>query len=97
LLKKAHLTKFIVKKFKIIESMGLTIIASSSLEYHYVVTKFHENLLSGSKVISGGQTDSRFGTIDVIFDAITTIQNCIEIYQSVQKVHPPQKFKRKPF
>jgi hypothetical protein len=34
--------------------MGLKIIASRSLEWHYLVTKFHENLLSGLKVISGG-------------------------------------------
>jgi hypothetical protein len=34
--------------------------------------------------------------IEVTFDAITTIQNFIKIHQSVQKVHPPQKFKRLP-
>jgi hypothetical protein len=27
------------------------------LEWHYLHTKFHENLRSGSQVISGGQTD----------------------------------------
>jgi hypothetical protein len=67
------------------------------LEYHYALIEFHENLSSGSKVISGGQTDSHFGMIEVIFNAITTIKDSIQIYQSVQKVHPPQKFKRQPF
>jgi hypothetical protein len=67
------------------------------LEYHYVLTKFHENLPSGSKVISGEQTESHFGMIEVTFNAITTIQNFIQIHQSIQKVHPPQKLKRPPF
>jgi hypothetical protein len=39
-----------------IEAMGLNILHRSPLEYHYVLTKFHENLARGSKVISGGQT-----------------------------------------
>jgi hypothetical protein len=67
------------------------------LVYHYILTKFHENLPSGSKVISGGQTDSHFGMIEVTFNAITTVQNFIQIHQSVQKVHPRKKFKRPPF
>jgi hypothetical protein len=37
------------------------------LECHYVLTKLHENLTSGSKVISGGQRDSHFGMIEVTF------------------------------
>jgi hypothetical protein len=38
-----------------IEAMGLKIIASRSpLEWHYLRTKFHENLPSGSKVVSWG-------------------------------------------
>jgi hypothetical protein len=56
-----------------------------------------KNLPSSSKVISGGQTDSHFGMIEVTFNVITTIQNFIQIHQSVQKVHPPQKFKCPPF
>jgi hypothetical protein len=40
---------------------------------------------------------SHFGMIEVTFNAITTIQTFIQIHQSVQKVHPPQKFKRPPF
>jgi hypothetical protein len=42
---------------KIIEAMGLKIIASRSLECHCLHTKFHENLPSSSEVVSGGQTD----------------------------------------
>jgi hypothetical protein len=40
-----------------IEAMGLKITAWRSLEWHYLRTIFHENISSGSKVISGGQTD----------------------------------------
>jgi hypothetical protein len=40
-----------------IEDMGLKIIASRSLEWHYLCTKFHENLPCSSEVISGGHTD----------------------------------------
>jgi hypothetical protein len=56
------------------------------LEYHYVLTKFHEYLRHGSKVISGGQTASHFGTIEVTFNAIITIQNFIQIHQMVQVI-----------
>jgi hypothetical protein len=35
--------------------------------------------------------------VEVIFNAITPIQNVIQIMQSVQKLRPPQKFKRPPF
>jgi hypothetical protein len=42
-------------------------------------------------------TDSHFGMIEVTFNATTIIQNFIQIHQSVQKMHPPQKFKRTPF
>jgi hypothetical protein len=41
------------------EGMGLKIIASGPLEWHYLRTKFHENILSGSEFIGGGHTDSR--------------------------------------
>jgi hypothetical protein len=40
-----------------IEAMGLNILYRSSFEWHYIRTKFHEILQSGSKVISGGHTD----------------------------------------
>jgi hypothetical protein len=49
-----------------------------------------------SKVINGGQTHRHFGMIQVTFNAIT-IRNFIQIHLSVQKLHPPQKFKRPPF
>jgi hypothetical protein len=42
-----------------VEDMGLKIIASGFLEWHYLRTKFHENLPSGSKVISGGHTGTQ--------------------------------------
>jgi hypothetical protein len=42
---------------KMIEAMGLKIIESGHLEWHYLRTKFHENILSGSEVIGGEHTD----------------------------------------
>jgi hypothetical protein len=39
--------------------MGIKILHRGSLEWHYLRTKFHENLPCGSKFISGGtQTDT---------------------------------------
>jgi hypothetical protein len=46
-----------LSNFKMIEAMGLKILHRGPLEWHYLCTKFHENLPSGSKVISGGHTD----------------------------------------
>jgi hypothetical protein len=42
---------------KDIEDMGLKLLHTGTLEWHYLRTKFHENLQSGSKVISGGHRD----------------------------------------
>jgi hypothetical protein len=39
-----------------VEDTRLKIIASRFFEWYYVHTKFHENLPSGSKVISGEHT-----------------------------------------
>jgi hypothetical protein len=36
--------------------MGFKLLHRGPLEWHYLPTKFHENLPSGSKVISGGYT-----------------------------------------
>jgi hypothetical protein len=47
-------------------------------------------------LVGDTQTDSHFEMIEVTFNAIITIQNFIKIHQSVQKVHPPQKFKLPP-
>jgi hypothetical protein len=47
-----------------IEAMGLKL-HLRSLEWHYLRIKFHEDLPSGSKVISGGQTD-RFDLITLL-------------------------------
>jgi hypothetical protein len=44
-----------------IEAMGL--LHRGLLEWHYVHTKFHENLPSSSKVISGGHTDRQTGDL----------------------------------
>jgi hypothetical protein len=44
-----------------IQYMGLKIFRRGPLEWHYLPTKFHENLPSGSKVISGGHTDRQTG------------------------------------
>jgi hypothetical protein len=41
--------------------------------------------------------DSHFGMIEVAFNAITTIQNFIQIHQSIQKVQASQKFKVRHF
>jgi hypothetical protein len=40
-----------------IEAMGLKLLQRGPLEWHYLHTKFHENLQSGSEVVSGGHTD----------------------------------------
>jgi hypothetical protein len=47
-------------------------------------------------LVGDRQTDSQFLMIEVTFNAYVTIQNFIQIQQSVQKVHPTQKFKRSP-
>jgi hypothetical protein len=43
--------------------MGLKITESGPLEWHYIRTKFHGNLPTGSKVISGGQRDRQSGDL----------------------------------
>jgi hypothetical protein len=50
---KAYLIALNLNNFKTIEAIGLKIIASWSLEWHYLHTKFHQNLPCGSTVISG--------------------------------------------
>jgi PIN domain nuclease of toxin-antitoxin system len=57
LLSKADLTTLKINNFKIIEVMGLKLMHRHPLEWHYIRTKFHENVPTGSKV-SGGHTDS---------------------------------------
>jgi hypothetical protein len=46
-----------LNNFKMFEVMGLKLLHRSPFEWHYLRTKFHEILPSGSKVISEGQTD----------------------------------------
>jgi hypothetical protein len=41
--------------------MGLKLLLLGPLEWNYIRTKFHENLPSGSKVISEGHTDRQTG------------------------------------
>jgi hypothetical protein len=43
--------------FKMVKDMGLKLLHRGPLEWHYLRTKFHEDLPGGSKVISGGHTD----------------------------------------
>jgi hypothetical protein len=43
-----------LNNFKMIQAMRLKLLQPGPLEWHYLLTKFHENLPSGSKVISGG-------------------------------------------
>jgi hypothetical protein len=47
----------------VIEDMGLQLLYRGPLEWHYFRTKFHENLPSGSEVISGGQKDGQTGDL----------------------------------
>jgi hypothetical protein len=48
-----------------VEDMGLKyLLHLGPLEWHYLCTKFHENLPSGSTVISGGHTGRQ--TCDLI-------------------------------
>jgi hypothetical protein len=54
---KAQLTTLNINNFKIIKAMGLKILHRGTFEWHYIRTKFHENLPSGSKVIGGGHTN----------------------------------------
>jgi hypothetical protein len=55
-----------LNNFKMIEAMGLKIIAWGPVEWHYLPTKFHENLSKCSKVISKGHTD-RFDKPTLMF------------------------------
>jgi hypothetical protein len=45
--------------FKMVEGMGLTFMASRSLQWHDVPANFNKNLPFGSKLISGGHTDGQ--------------------------------------
>jgi hypothetical protein len=49
--------QFSINNFKMIEAMGLKLLHRDPLEWHYLCTKFHGNLPSGSKVIRGGHAD----------------------------------------
>jgi hypothetical protein len=56
-----------------------------------------KNYQAVQKLLMGDrQTDSHIGMIQVTYNKITTIQNLIQIHQSVQKLRQPQKFKRPP-
>jgi hypothetical protein len=50
---KAHLTSLDLNNFKMIKAMGLKLFNRGFREWLYLLSKFHENLPSGSKVISG--------------------------------------------
>jgi hypothetical protein len=54
---KADLTTLNLNNFKLIKATGLKkLLHQGLLEWHYLCTTFHENLPSGSEVISGGHT-----------------------------------------
>jgi hypothetical protein len=46
-----------------IEAMGLKILHRDPLEWHYLCTRFHENLPISSKAISGGHRDRQAGDL----------------------------------
>jgi hypothetical protein len=50
-----------------VEDMGLKLLRGGPLEWHYLPTKYHENLPSSSEVISGTHTHARMQT-DWLFD-----------------------------
>jgi hypothetical protein len=56
---KAHLTTFNLYNFKMIKAMGLKILHRGTLEWHYLHTKFHEDLPSDSDVIIGEHTQTK--------------------------------------
>jgi hypothetical protein len=60
---KADLTTLNLSDFKMIEAMGLKLLHRGPLEWNYILTKFHEILPSGSKVISGEHTDRQTGDL----------------------------------
>jgi hypothetical protein len=62
---KAQLTSLNLNSFETIEDMALKPIALRSPEWHYLRTKFHEILSSGSKIIRGGQTDTQKSLISL--------------------------------
>jgi hypothetical protein len=47
MLSKAYLTTMNLDNFKMIETMGLKLLHRGPLEWHYICTKFHQNLPSG--------------------------------------------------
>jgi hypothetical protein len=57
------------------EAMGLKLLHRGPLKWHYLHTKFHEILPSGSKVISRGLTDWRFEKPTIIFESRLKITN----------------------
>jgi hypothetical protein len=56
------LTTLNLNHSKTVEDMELKIWHWGPLEWHYLPTKYHENLPSGSKVISRGHTDTHIYT-----------------------------------
>jgi hypothetical protein len=52
-----QLSNLNLNNFKMLEDMGLKILHRGPLEWHYLRTKFLENLPSGSKVITGRHTN----------------------------------------
>jgi hypothetical protein len=59
---KVHLITLNLNNFKMTEAIRSKLLHRGPLEWHYLRTKFHENLQNGSKVISGGHTDTHTHT-----------------------------------
>jgi hypothetical protein len=73
--------------------MRLKILHRGPLEYHYLRTKYHEDLPSGSKVISGGQTDRQTGDVISLlsFSEIWLKEQILTVQDRDGKVMPQQK------
>jgi hypothetical protein len=63
-------TNLNLNHFKVVKDMKLKLLDRGPLEWQYLRAKFHENLSSGSKVISEGHTDRE---TDCWFDKPTFI------------------------
>jgi hypothetical protein len=55
-----------------VEDMGLKLMNRDPLEWHYLPTKYHENLRSGLKVISWGHTDRQTGDLISLLSLLET-------------------------
>jgi ribosomal protein S10 len=93
-----HLRSLNVRNYGIVEATRLNNMASrspSTSSPPYKISSKSTNQFRSCTHLRSLNV-RHFGAIDVTFNVITSIQNFIQIHQSVQKLHPPQKFKRPP-